>query len=192
MNVLVACEFSGIVRDAFTRKGHSAISCDLLPSEKEGQHIQHDVRIILNINFDLLIAHPPCTYLCISGNRWMNDKKRFPNREQDRQSAIDFFMLFANSHIPKICIENPVGIMSKLYKKPTQTIQPWEFGHPENKLTCLWLKNLPKLKPTKLVYVDPDIALANRIHHMQPGKERSRLRSLTYIGIANAMAEQWG
>ena len=143
MKVLVACEFSGIVRDAFKAKGHDAWSCDLLPTEIPGQHIQGDVLDILNDGWDLMIAHPPCTDLCSSGARWFAEKRK----DGRQQESINFFMLLVIAPVEKIAVENPVGIMSTIYRKPDQIIQPWQFGHGETKATCLWLKNLPKLTP---------------------------------------------
>lgn len=182
MRVLVACEFSGVVRDAFTALGHEAWSCDFLPSETEGKHFPFDVRQVLGQGWDLMIAFPPCTHLCVSGARWFKDKKE----EQDE--AADFFMMLANeSSIPRIAIENPIGVMSTRWRKPDQIIQPWQFGHGETKATCLWLKGLPKLLPTKIV--DGREA---RIHKMPPSNDRGKERSRTLPGIAEAMAEQWG
>ena len=183
MKVLVACEFSGIVRDAFIKRGHDAWSCDLLPTEKPGPHIKGDVLKVLDEDWDLMIAHPPCTHLAVSGARW------FPEKIKDgrQQEAIDFFMGLVNAPINKICIENPISIMSTKYKLPDQIIHPWMFGHGETKATCLWLKNLPKLTPTDIVK-----ERYPRIHRMAPGPNRSHDRSLTYQGIAQAMAEQWG
>jgi len=200
MKVLVACEFSGVVREAFKKKGHDAWSCDLSPTEIPGQHIKGDILEILNNGWDLMIAHPPCTYLCVTGNRWFKPeyKSRFPNREQQREDAIKFFMILVNAPIPKISIENPVGIMSRLYRKPEQIIQPFQFGHKEAKKTCLWLKNLPLLKPTKTV--EPEYTTYKSGKRMAtwyaeaiklPSKEREKLRSTTFQGIAQAMAEQW-
>lgn len=182
MKVLVACEFSGVVRDAFLNKGHIAISCDLLTTDAcKDWHLKGDVIPLLQYDWDLLIAHPPCTYLACSGARW------FKERKSDQFKAVDFFDNFRRSNIPKICIENPIGIMSTLWRKPDQIIQPWQFGHGETKATCLWLKGLPKLVPTNIVE-----GREARIHKMPPSKDRAKLRSITYQGIANAMAEQWG
>ena len=181
MRVLVACEFSGIVRDAFLAKGHDAWSCDLLLTERKGPHIQDDVLKHLNEKWDLMIAHPPCTYLAVSGARW------FSNRKLEQQDAMRFFLKLAHANINKICIENPIGIMSTYWGKPDQIIQPWQFGHGETKATCLWLKNLPKLFPTNIVN-----EREHRIHKMAPSKDRGKNRSRTYQGIADAMAEQWG
>ncbi|MCK5016929.1 MAG: DNA cytosine methyltransferase [Candidatus Peribacteraceae bacterium] len=181
MKVLIACEFSGIVRDAFKARGHDACSCDLLPTEKPGQHIQDDVIYLIHRKWDLMIAFPPCTYLAVSGARWFKDRRK------EQEMAVKFFMMLALVNIPKICIENPVGIMSTRWRKPDQYIQPWQFGHGETKKTGLWLHNLPKLKPTNIVK-----GRSARIHRMPPSKDRGRLRSITYQGIADAMAEQWG
>jgi len=181
MKVLVACEFSGRVRDAFIKQGHNAISCDFLPTEQEGPHYQGDVFDIINDGFDLMIAHPPCTYLAVSGARW------FKNRQEEQKKAIKFFMKLVNALIEKIAVENPISIMSTKYRKPDQIIQPWMFGHGETKATCLWLKNLPKLQSTNIVS-----GREHRIHKMSPSKNRSKLRGITYQGIADAMAEQWG
>jgi len=181
MKVLIACEFSGIVRDAFIKRLHDAWSCDILPTEKPGQHIQDDVLKHLDDGWDLMIAHPPCTHLAVSGARWFKEK-RF-----QQTLAIDFFLSLVSAPIEKICIENPISIMSTLYRKPDQIIQPWQYGHGETKATCLWLKNLSLLKPTNVV--DGREA---RIHKMPPSENRWRERSRTFTGIAEAMAEQWG
>lgn len=183
MRVLVACEYSGAVRDAFTRGGHDAMSCDLLPSETEGQHYQGDVRDVLNYPWDLMVAHPPCTHLSVSGARHF-EAKRMDGRQQ---SAVSFFMLLARAPIPRIAIENPVCVMSSLWRKPDQVIQPWQYGHGETKATCLWLKGLPRLTPTQVV--DGREA---RVHRMPPSPERWKERSRTFAGIADAMAQQWG
>ncbi len=183
MKILVACEFSGIVRDAFLRKGHNAMSCDLLPTESPGAHYQGDVFDIIADGWDVLIAHPPCTHLAVSGARWFKEKRA----DGRQQSGIEFFLLLAHADIPKIAIENPIGIMSTQYRKPDQIIQPWQYGHGETKATCLWLKGLPLLKPTDIVE-----GRENRIWKMTPSEDRSRLRSITYQGIADAMADQWG
>ncbi len=181
MLVLVACEFSGIVRDAFTAKGHVAWSCDILPTEKPGNHIQDDVLNILDNGWDLMIAHPPCTHLAVSGARWFKDKR------DEQFQALSFVSSLMDAPILKICIENPVSIISSRIRKPDQIIQPWQFGHGETKATCLWLKELPKLIPTNIV--DGREA---RIHKMPPSPDRGRERSRTMQGIANAMADQWG
>ena len=181
MRVLVACEFSGVVRRAFRARGHDAWSCDLLPAEDGGVHIQGDVRLLECKDWDMMIAHPPCTHLAVSGARWFKDKVK------EQAGAIEFFIALANSTIPKICIENPISIMSTHYRKPDQTIQPWQFGHGETKATCLWLNNLPKLIPTNIVE-----GREARVHKMPPGPDRWKERSRTFEGIAKAMAEQWG
>ena len=185
MKVLIACEYSGRVRDAFIKEGHNAISCDLLEGEglHSHKHYKGNVFDIINNNYDLLIAFPPCTHLCSSGARW------FPEKIADgrQQEGIEFFLKLANCNIPRIAIENPVGIMSTHYKKPTQYIQPWQFGHGETKKTGLWLKGLNKLAPTDIVE-----GREARIHKLPPSKDRWKIRSTTYEGIANAMAQQWG
>ena len=181
MKVLIACEFSGIVREAFKAKGHDAWSCDLLPTEIPGQHIQGDVIYLIHRKWDLMIAHPPCTHLAVSGARW------FADRRDEQELAVKFFMMLALTNIPKICIENPVGIMSKRWRKPDQYIQPWQFGHGETKKTGLWLHNLPLLKPTDIVP-----GRESRIHKMPPSKDRGKNRSRTFQGIANCMAATWG
>lgn len=183
MKILIACERSGIVRDAFLKKNHEAISCDIEPTITPGPHITEDVLDILDQGWDMMIAHPPCTHLAVSGAR------HFPEKRKDgrQQEAIDFFMALVNAPVEMIAIENPVGIMSRIYKKPSQIIQPWFFGHGETKATCLWLKNLAPLMSTKLVS-----GRDARIHRLSPGPNRSFLRSITYQGIAAAMADQWG
>jgi hypothetical protein len=183
LKVLIACEYSGAVRDAFTKLGHDAMSCDLLPTESEGKHYQGDVRDVLDYPWDLMIAHPPCTHLSVSGARHFK-AKRLDGRQQ---SAVSFFLALSKADIPKIAIENPVCIMSSLWRKPDQTIQPWQYGHGETKATCLWLKGLPTLEPTNIVE-----GREARIHKMPPGPNRWKERSKTFTGIANAMAEQWG
>ena len=181
MKVLVACEFSGIVRDAFTKHGHDAWSCDLLDTEISGQHIKGDVLSVLDEGWDLMIAHPPCTHLAVSGARW------FKNKQAEQQGAIQFFMRLISAPIERICVENPVSIMSTQYRKPDQIIQPWMFGHGETKATCLWLKNLTLLTPTDIVD-----GREHRVHREPPGKDRWKNRSRFYTGIAQAMANQWG
>lgn len=181
MRVLVACEFSGTVRDAFARRGHHAVSCDLLSPETDGLHYQGDVRDILADDWDMMIAHPPCTHLAVSGARWFKDK------QQEQAEALAFVRALMAAPIERIAIENPVSVISSKIRKPDQIIQPWQFGHGETKATCLWLKNLPKLKPTNVV--DGREA---RIHKMSPGPNRWKERSKTYQGIADAMADQWG
>lgn len=183
MNVLIACEFSGVVREAFRAKGHNAWSCDLLPTDCIGQHIIGNVLLLLEQEWDLMIAHPPCTHLSVSGARHFAAKKE----SGVQQEAIDFFMALANCNIPRIAIENPISIISTHYRKPDQIIQPWQFGHGETKATCLWLKNLPPLTPTNIVE-----GREQRIHKMPPSPDRAKLRSITYQGIADAMANQWG
>jgi hypothetical protein len=182
MKILVACEHSGAVRDAFRALGHDALSCDLLPSDNGGPHYQGDVRDILGEGWDMVLAFPPCTHLAVSG------AKHFAAKQADgrQQEGIDFFMLFTQLECPRVAIENPVGIMSSHYRKPDQIIQPWQFGHGETKATCLWLKGLPKLMPTNVVE-----GREARIHRMPPGPNRWKERSKTYQGIANAMADQW-
>lgn len=180
MKVLVACEFSGVVRNAFIARGHEAISCDLQPTLLPGPHIVGDVRELDLSKFDMMIAFPPCTHLASSGARWFKDKV------EQQKEGIDFFLWFTKQQLPW-AIENPVGIMSTRYRKPDQIIQPWQFGHGETKATCLWLNGLPKLEPTNIVP-----GREPRIHRMAPSKFRSNLRSLTYPGVAEAMASQWG
>ena len=183
MRVLVACEYSGAVRDAFIALGHDAMSCDLLPTDSPGPHYHGDVRDVLDYPWDMMIAHPPCTHLSVSGARHF-EAKRMDGRQQ---AAVSFFMMLAKSDIPRIAIENPVCIMSSLWRKPDQIIQPWQFGHGETKATCLWLKGLPLLNPTSIVDGRDD-----RIHRLPPTKDRWKIRSATYPGIAAAMAFQWG
>ena len=183
MRVLIACEFSGTVRRAFRIKGHDAWSCDLLRAEPGSKyHIMGDaIQYAYEMPWDMMIAHPPCTHLAVSGARWFKDKKK------EQKQAIEFFMHLINAPIERICVENPVSIMSTKYRKPDQYIQPWQFGHGETKKTGLWLKNLPLLKPTNIVE-----GREARIHKMPPSKDRGKLRSITYQGIADAMADQWG
>lgn len=184
MRVLVACEFSGTVRRAFAAWGHDAWSCDLLPADDgSAQHIQGDVSVVLNDGWDLMIGHPPCTDLAVSGARHFAAK--IADGRQGR--ALDFVRLLMNAPIPQIAIENPISVISSRIRKPDQVIQPWQFGHGETKATCLWLKNLPKLRPTNIVD-----GRDNRIHRMPPSPDRWKLRSVTYAGIAEAMADQWG
>jgi len=192
MRVLVACEFSGVVRRAFRDRGHEAWSCDLLPAEDLSQyHIKADVLKLLGSGeWDLIIAHPPCTHLCVSGARW------FEHKRVEQRQAIYFFTEMITADAPMVCVENPVGIMSTIYRKPDQIIQPWQFGHPESKKTCLWLKNLPKLKPTNILQIPEsgrwDNQTASGQNKLGPSEDRWKLRSITYQGIADAMAEQWG
>jgi hypothetical protein len=196
MKVLIACEFSGTVRDAFTKQGHDAWSCDLEPSETPGNHHQGNVLDILDKGWDLMIAHPPCTHLAVSGARHFA-KKIADGRQQE---GIDFFMKLVDSNIPRYAIENPIGIMSSKYRKPDQIVNPWEYGHRVTKATCLWLKNLPKLTPTNIVDKG-EIWTAKSGKQMSqwyydtsclPPKEREKARNKTFQGIADAMAEQWG
>ena len=177
----VACEFSGIVRDAFIAAGHDAVSCDLLPSERPGHpHIQGNVLNILNDGWDLMIAHPPCTHLAVSGARW------FKGKQAEQKEALEFVQQLLDAPIEYIALENPVSIISTHIRKPDQIIQPWQFGHGETKATCLWLKNLPPLEPSNIVSGRKGV-----VHHMSPGPNRWRERSRTYLGIAEAMANQW-
>lgn len=181
MRVLVACEFSGIVREAFKARGHDAWSCDLLPTEIPGQHYEVDVREILSKSWDLMIAHPPCTHLAVSGARWFKDKKV----EQDE--ALEFVRILLSADIPRIALENPKSIISTRIRRPDQIIQPWMFGHGEVKGTHLWLKGLPCLTPTEIVD-----GRRPRVYLEPPSEERWKNRSRTFTGIAKAMAEQWG
>lgn len=183
MNVLVACEYSGAVRDAFAARGHYALSCDLLPSERPGPHYTGDVRDILRDGpcpWDLMIAHPPCTHLAVSGARWFKDKR------EEQEQALAFVRFLMDAPVTRIAVENPISIISSRIRKPDQIIQPWQFGHGETKATCLWLKGLPKLKPTNIVE-----GREARVHRMAPGPDRWKERSRTFAGIASAMAEQW-
>jgi len=180
LKVLVACEFSGIVREAFKKRGHLAMSCDLLPTDIPGFHYQGDVRDVLDLGWDLMIAHPPCTHLAVSGARWFKDKK------EEQEEALEFVKELMNAKIPKICIENPISIISSRIRKPDQIIQPWQFGHGETKATCLWLRGLQPLNPTEVVE-----GRVPKVHRLPPSEDRWKLRSITYQGIAEAMAEQW-
>ena len=192
MKILIACEKSGTVRDAFIKLGHDAISCDMQPSDSDfGPHYQGDVRDLLDYPFDMMIAHPPCTHIAVSGSRHF-EKKIHDGRQH---AAVSFFMMLAKCDIPRIDIENPVCIMSSVYRKPDQIIHPWQFGHMEQKTTCLWLKGLPLLNPTMDVKEEMmrlPRKERERIHFCSPGKERSNIRSKTFQGIADAMAMQWG
>jgi len=181
MRVLIACEFSGVVRTAFESLGHEAWSCDLLPSEVPGNHYQCDVHDILNAGWDLMVANPPCTHLAVSGARWFKEK------QTEQAEALDFVRLLMGAPIEHIAIENPISIISSKIRKPDQIIQPWQFGHGETKATCLWLKGLPKLHPTNIVE-----GRDQRVHKMPPSPDRWRERSRTFAGIASAMAQQWG
>ena len=183
MKVLIACEYSGRVRDAFLSKGHEAMSCDLLPTDAPGPHYQGDVQDVINDGWDLMICHPPCTHLAVSGARHFAAKKASGVQDE----ALEFVRMLLNANIPKIALENPVSIISSRIRKPDQIIQPWQFGHGETKSTCLWLKGLSLLTATDIVEGRSD-----RIHKMPPSPNRWKLRSTTYQGIANAMANQWG
>lgn len=192
MKILIACEYSGTVRDAFAVLGHDVTSCDLLPTERPGQHYCGDVRDILGNDWDLVIAFPPCTDLCVSG------AKHFAAKRADgrQQASIEFFMLFANCKAPRVAIENPIGIMSSQWRKPDQIINPFQFGHEARKPTCLWLKNLPKLTPTKEVgqgefHVTKGGNKLPKWYNLPPSKDRWKIRSATFQGIADAMAQQW-
>jgi hypothetical protein len=182
MRVLVACEYSGRVRDAFRAHGHDAWSCDLLECEADSQwHLQHPVEEVLDDGWDLMIAHPPCTHLAVSGSR------HFYRKQREQAEALTFVRLLMNAPIPRWCIENPVSVISSTIRQPDQVIQPWQFGHGETKATCLWLQNLPRLKPTDVVE-----GRESRIHMMPPGPNRWKERSRTFQGIADAMGDQWG
>jgi len=183
LRVIIACEYSGTVRDAFIKQGHEAMSCDLLPTDAPGPHYQGDVRDVLDYPWDLMIAHPPCTHLSVSGARHF-EEKLIDGRQQ---AAVSFFMQLAKADIPMIAIENPVCIMSSMWRKPDQTIQPWQFGHGETKATCLWLKGLQHLQPTNIVE-----GREQRLHNLPPSEDRWKIRSQTFQGIADAMAQQWG
>ncbi len=186
MRVLVACEESGVVRDAFIKGGHEAMSCDLQPSRRPGPHYQGDVRDVLHALWDLMIFHAPCTDICVSG------AKHFAAKRMDgrQQAGISFFVELwrhGERYVDKMAAEQPIGVLSSMFRRPDQIIQPWQFGHGETKATCLWLKNLPPLVPTNIVE-----GREARVHRMPPGPDRARERSATYQGIADAMAEQWG
>jgi site-specific DNA-cytosine methylase len=181
MKILIACEYSGTVREAFSKLGHDAWSCDILETEILGNHLQCDVREILGDGWDMMIAHPPCTHLAVSGARWFKDKKL------EQAEALEFVRLLLNAPIERIALENPISIISSHIRKPDQIIQPWQFGHGETKATCLWLQNLPKLQPTNIVE-----GREQRIWKMPPGENRWKERSRTFEGIAQAMANQWG
>ena len=196
MRVLIACEYSGAVRDAFRAAGHDAMSCDLLPSEVPGPHYQGDVRDVLGDGWDLMVAHPPCRYLSVSGMHWTRRGLRDPQLTED---ALDFVRLFMEAPIPRIAVENPVSIISTRIRKPDQIVQPWQYGHDASKTTCLWLKNLPALQPTQII--EPRIVNGRRRwanqtdggqNRLSPSPDRWKRRSATYAGIAGAMAAQWG
>ena len=190
MRVLIACEYSGAVRDGFIKKGHEAVSCDILPTDVPGPHYEGDIFDIINDGWDLMIAFPPCTHLAVSG------AKHFAKKREDgrQQQGIDFFMKMINANIPKIAVENPVGIMSSIYRKPDQIIQPWQFGDQAQKTTCLWLKGLPLLKHTNIVdkgefYISPS---GKKLPKWYSDNKYAKVRSKTFQGIADAMSEQWG
>lgn len=183
MNVLIACEYSGRVRDAFAKLGHFAMSCDLLPTDVPGHHYKGDVFDIIDNGWDLMIAHPPCTHLAVSGARHFAAKQA----SGVQQEALNFVQRLLDAPIEQIALENPISIISSRIRKPDQIIQPWQFGHGETKSTCLWLKNLPKLTPTNVVE-----GREAKVHKMPPSPDRWKLRSTTYQGIADAMAQQWG
>lgn len=197
MRVLVACEFSGVVRNAFLLRGHDVCSCDLLPADDGSSlHTQRDVREILDDRWDLMIAHPPCTYLSVSGLHW---NKRRPERAKQTEAALEFVRELLSAPIPKIAVENPIGIVSTRIRKPDQIIQPYQFGEDASKATCLWLKNLPKLQPT--LYIEPRMVdgrprWGNQTdsgqNRLGPHPDRPKIRSITYQGIADTMAAQWG
>lgn len=193
MKVLVGCEFSGVVRQAFAARGHDAWSCDLLPCDIGGQHLQCDVLSVLEDGWDLAVFHPPCTFLCSSGLHW---NTRVPGRQEKTEEALEFVRRLLNATIPKIALENPIGCISTKIRKPDQIIQPWMFGHPESKATCLWLKNLPLLKPTDVLPLPESGRWSNQTpsgqNKLGPSADRWRQRSITYSGIAAAMAAQWG
>lgn len=196
MKVLVACEYSGRVRDAFLALGHEALSCDLLPSDSPGPHYEGDVKDVLYEGWDLLIAHPPCTYLSVSGMHWTTRGLRDPKLTED---ALDFVRLLMQAPIPRKCIENPVSVISSRIRKPDQIVHPYQFGHDASKKTCLWLENLPKLIPTQLIeprVVNGKMRWGNQTdsgqNKLAPSKDRWKVRSETYMGLAQAMAQQWG
>jgi len=199
MKVLIACEESGTVREAFRKLGHDAWSCDIKPDRENSPfHYEMDVNEVINKGWDLMIAHPPCTFLCVSGARWLTHPK-YPNRKQDRQEAFNFFMSLANADIDKIALENPIGYVSTAWRKPDQIVQPYMFGDDASKATCLWLKNLPKLEPTKIITPSKHITSNGKVYDkwwwessILPVKERGAFRSKTFQGIADAMANQWG
>ena len=196
MKVLVACEYSGAVRDAFIAKGHEALSCDLLPTDSPGPHYQGDVTDIINEGWDLMVAHPPCTYLSVSGMHWTTRGLRDPQLTED---ALEFVRLLLNAPIPRIALENPVSVISSRIRKPDQIVTPYMFGHDASKKTCLWLKGLPLLVPTQMVeprIIDGKKRWGNQTdsgqNKLAPSADRWKIRSETYRGIAEAMASQWG
>ena len=196
MKILVACEYSGTVRDAFIANGHTAMSCDLLPTDKDGPQYQGDVFDIIDDGWDMMIAHPPCTYLSVSGMHWTTRGLRDPQLTED---ALQFVKKLMQANINRIAVENPISVISSRIRKPDQTINPWQFGHNASKRTCLWLKNLPLLKPTEII--EPRIVGGKKRwsnqtdsgqNKLPPSKDRWKIRSETYFGIADAMAKQWG
>jgi len=196
MRVLVACEYSGAVRDAFLRAGHDAMSCDLLPTDAPGPHYQGDVRDLLGDGWDLMVAHPPCTYLSVSGMHWTHRGLRDPQLTED---ALAFVRLLLEAPVPRIALENPVSIINSRVRKPDQIVQPWQFGHDASKKTCLWLKGLPLLQPTQII--EPRIINGRKRwgnqtnsgqNRLGPSDDRWKIRSATFPGIAQAMADQWG
>ena len=193
MRVLIACEYSGTVRDEFRKRGHDAWSCDYARAETDGNHICGDVLYELDKGWDLMIAHPPCERLCVSGARWKYEKDGW---EDEQDASIDFVKALLDAPIDRIALENPIGIISTRIRKPDQVIQPWMFGTPETKATCLWLKNLPLLQPTHihndLFSPPPPDEIETRVHSLPPSPERKRLRAWRYTKIAEAMAKQWG
>ena len=191
MKVLIACEYSGTVRDAFTALGHDATSCDLLPTDSPGEHYQGNVMDIIHDGWDLMICHPPCTHLAVSGARW------FHKKQTEQQEALDFVRKLLDAPIEKICLENPVSIISSKIRKPDQIIQPYMFGHEATKTTCLWLKNLPPLTPTNIVgkgerHITKGGRSLPKWYNLPPSDDRWKIRSATFKGIAEAMASQWG
>lgn len=194
MRVLVACEYSGTVREAFKARGHDAWSCDLLPTDRPGQHVQGDVLAILDQGWDLMIAHPPCTHLAVSGARWFKEK---PEKAELQREGLWFVWELMHANIPRICIENPVSVISSKIRKPDQIIQPWMFGHEATKTTCLWLKGLTHLTPTQIVgkgerHVTKSGKSLPKWYNLPPSEDRWKIRSTTFEGIAEAMAAQWG
>ena len=190
MRILIACEYSGSVRDAFIRGGHDAMSCDLLPTDAPGPHYQGDVMNVLNDDWDMMVAHPPCTHLAVSGARWFKDK------QTEQVAALDFVRQLLDAPIPRIALENPVSIISSHIRKPDQIIQPWMFGHEATKTTCLWLKGLPHLTPTNIVgkgarHVTKSGKSLPEWYNLPPSADRWKIRSATFQGIADAMATQW-
>lgn len=190
LNVIIVCEYSGIVRDSFIARGHNAVSCDILPSDSPGPHLQMDARLVDYSGYDLAICHPPCTHLATSGARW------FKNKVQEQIDALAFVQFLMDLPVEKICIENPLSVISTRIRKPDQKVQPYWFGHPEQKTTCLWLKNLPLLVPTNMVAPGPvHITKSGKSmpawYNIPPGPDRWKLRSKTFSGLADAMADQW-